>query len=99
MVFTENTEFDKKYRITKGVFWKPEFCYLDTYKRSGYQLGLLSINFDFRNVIFQLIVFPFVWAKYKWKFVMDGCKLSLPLPLAALPLARAFSRGLFHSSK
>ena len=29
------------------------------------RLGLLSINFDFRNVIFQPMVFPFVWAKYK----------------------------------
>ena len=30
--------------------------------RAG-QLGLLSISFDFRNVIFQPVVFPFVWAK------------------------------------
>ena len=42
------------------------------------RLGLLSINFDFRNVIFQPVVFPFVWAKYKWKFMRDRCKLSLP---------------------
>ena len=61
-------------------------------------LGLASlaflINFDFRNVIFQSMVFPFVRAKYKWKFMRDRCKLSVPRPLAALPLAPAFSRGL-----
>ena len=44
------------------------------------QLRLLSINFDFRNVIFQPMVFPFVSAKYKWKFMRDRCKLSFPLP-------------------
>ena len=75
--------------------WEPNL----THRRSGCQLGLLSINFDFRNVIFQPMVFPFVWAKYKWKFVRDGCKLSFPLPLAASPLARAFSRDSFHSPK
>ena len=32
--------------------------------RAG-RLGLLSINFNFRNVIFKPMVFPFVWAKYK----------------------------------
>ena len=37
-----------------------------TYRRSGCQLSLLSINFDFRNVIFQPMVFPFVCVKYKW---------------------------------
>ena len=66
--------------------------------RAG-QRGLLSINFDFRNVIFQPMVFPFVWAKYKWKFMRDRCKLSFPRPLAALPLARAFSHGLLRSPK
>ena len=30
--------------------------------RAG-RLGLLSLNFNFRNVIFQPMVFPFVWAK------------------------------------
>jgi len=29
------------------------------------------------------MVFPFVWAKYKWKFMIDRCKLSFPRPLAA----------------
>jgi len=55
------------------------------------QLGLLSINFDFRNVIFQPMVFPFVWAKYKWKFMRDCCKLSFLWPLVASPLPCAFS--------
>ena len=56
--------------------WEPNL----THRRSGCQLGLLLINFDFRNVIFQPMVFPFVWAKYKWKFVRDGC---IRRPLAA----------------
>ena len=70
-----------------------------SHKRRGCQLSLLSINFDFRNVIFQPIVFPLVWAKYKWNFMRDLCKLSFPLPLAASPLARAFSQDSFHSPK
>ena len=70
--------------------WEPNL----THRRSGCQLSLLSINFDFRNVIFQPMVFPFVWAKYKWKFVRDRYKLSFPLPLA-----RAFSRDSFHWPK
>ena len=74
--------------------WEPDL----THRRSGCQLGLLSINFDFRNIIFQPIVFPSVWAKYKWNFMRDRCKLSFPLPLAA-PLARAFLRDSFHSPK
>ena len=61
-------------------------CHTD---EGGCQLGLLSINFVFRNVIFQPIVFPFVWAKYKWNFMRDRCKRSFPLPLAASPLARS----------
>ena len=61
--------------------WEPNL----SNRRRGCQLGLLSI-------IFQPIVFPFVWAKYKWNFIRDRCKLSFPLPLAASPLARAFSR-------
>ena len=66
----------------------------------GYcQLGQLSINFDFRKVIFQSMVFPFVWAKYKWNFMRDRCKLSFPLPLAAWPLARAFLWDSLHSPK
>ena len=75
--------------------WKPNL----THRRSGCQLSLLSINFDFRNVIFQPIVFPFVWVKYKWNFMRDRCKLSFPRPLAASPLARAFSRDSLHSPK
>ena len=31
---------------------------------------------------FQPVVFSFVWAKYKWKFMRDRCKLSFPRPLA-----------------
>ena len=81
-------------------FWRKEHSVSFPAKtfRAG-RLGLLSLNFNFRNVIFQPMVFPFVWAKYKWKFVRDGCKLSFPLPLAASPLARAFSRDSFHSPK
>ena len=75
--------------------WEPNM----THRQSRCQLSLLSINFDFRNVIFQPMVFPFVWAKYKWKFVRDGCKLSFRRPLAASPLARAFSRDSLHSPK
>ena len=52
-------------------------------KFRGCQPGLLSIKFDFRNVIFQPMVFPFVWAKYKWKVMRDRCKLSFPRSLAA----------------
>ena len=66
--------------------------------RAG-QLSLLSINFNFRNVVFQPMIFPFVWAKYKWKFMRDRCKLSFRRPFAASPLARAFSRGSFRSPK
>ena len=39
--------------------WEPNL----THRRSGCQLSLLAINFDFRNVIFQPMVFPFVWEK------------------------------------
>ena len=63
------------------------------------QLGLLSINFDLRNVIFQPMVFPFVWGKYKWKFMSDRYKFSFPRPLAASPLARPFSRSSLRSPK
>ena len=73
--------------------WEPNL----TRWRRRCQLGLLSINFVFRNVIFQPMVFPFVWAKYKWNFMRDRCKLSFPLPLAASPLARAFSRDSLRS--
>ena len=63
------------------------------------QLGLLSINFDFRNVIFQPMVFPFVWGKYKWKFMSDRYKLSFPRPLAASPLARPNKRTCSQERK
>ena len=59
--------------------WEPNL----SRKRRRCQLGLLSINFVFRNVIFQPMVFPFVWANYEWKFMRGRCKLSFPLPLAA----------------
>ena len=58
--------------------WEPNL----SHRRRGCQLGLLSINFVFRNVIFQPMVFPFVWAKYKWNFMRDRCKLSFLRPLA-----------------
>ena len=75
--------------------WEPNL----THRQSRCQLDLLSVNFDFRKVIFQPMVFPFVWAKCKWNFMRESCKLSFPLPLAALPLARAFSRDSLHSPK
>ena len=75
--------------------WEPNL----THRQSRCQLDLLSVNFDFRKVIFQPLVFPFVWAKCKWNFMRESCKLSFPLPLAALPLAHAFSRDSLHSPK
>ena len=45
--------------------WSPWELNL-TQRWRGCQLGLLSINFVLRNVIFQPIVFPFIWAKFKW---------------------------------
>ena len=64
------------------------------------QLGLLlSINFDLRNVIFQPMLFPFVWGKYKWKFMSDRYKLSFHRPLAASQLARPLSRSSLRSPK
>ena len=74
--------------------WEPNL----THRRSGCQLSLLSINFDFRKVIFPAMVFPFVWAKQKWNFMRDRCKLSFPR-LAASPLAPALSRDSLHSPK
>ena len=51
--------------------------------RAG-QLSLLSINFDIRNVIFQPMVSPFVWAKQQLKIYMrHHWRLSFPRPLAA----------------
>ena len=52
--------------------WEPNL----SHRRRGCQLGLLSINFVFQNVIFQRMVFSFVWAKYKWNFIRDRCILS-----------------------
>ena len=60
---------------------------------------VLSINFDFRNVILQLMLFPFVWAKYKWNFMRDRCKLSFSLPPAALPLARSRETRFTRSNR
>ena len=65
--------------------WEPNL----THRRSGCQLGLLSINFDFRNVIFQPMVFPFVWAKYK---LMKLYKRSLQALLSSAP--RGFAARL-----
>ena len=65
--------------------WEPNL----THRRSGCQLDLLSVN----------LLFPFVWAKYKWNFMRDRCKLSFPLSLTASPLTRAFSRDSLHSPK
>ena len=62
------------------------------------QLGPLSIYFDFRNVIFQLMVFPFVKTKYKWNFMRGRCKFSFPRPLAASPLARPNRRACSHAT-
>ena len=57
--------------------WSPWEPNLTRWQRRS-QLGLLSINFVFRKVIFQPMVFPFVWAKYGWNFERDRCKLSFP---------------------
>ena len=62
------------------------------------QLGPLSIYFDFRNVIFQLMVFPFVKTKYKWNFMRGRCKFSFPRPLVASPLARPNRRACSHAT-
>ena len=84
-----------KFSVPIWFPWEPNL----SHRRRECLLGLLSINFDFRNVIFQPIVFPFVWAKGKWNFMKDRCKVPFPLPLAVSPLARAFSRDSFHSPK
>ena len=60
--------------------------------RAG-RLGLLSINFNFRNVIFQPMVFPFVWAKYKWKFVRGWLQALLsPAPRGFAARSRVLAR-------
>ena len=58
--------------------------------RAG-QLGLSSVNFDFRNVNFQPVVFPFVWGKYKGKFIRDRC-ISPSLGTSRLRRSLARSR-------
>ena len=49
--------------------------------------GMSLVKIYWRHVIFKPMVFRFIWAKQKWKFMRDRCKLSFPLPLAALLLA------------
>ena len=51
------------------------------------------------------MVFPFVWAKYKWKFARDGCKLSFRRSLArsretrfSRPNRRACSHAIVECS-
>ena len=78
--------------------WSPWEPNLSRWRRRC-ELGLLPINFVFRNVIFLPIVFSFVLAECKWNFMRDRYKLSFPLPLAALPLARAFLRDSLRSPK
>ena len=77
------------------------------------QLSLVSMNFDFQNVIFQPMVFPFVWTKYKrnlWEMVASSPFLGpsrLPRSLArsrgahfARPNRRACSQAIkFHTRK
>ena len=67
--------------------WKFVFLCLPRKFRAG-QLGLLSINFDFQNVIFQPMVFPLIWAKYKLKFMTDCCKPSFPCKSLTSALSR-----------
>ena len=65
--------------------------------RAGQQ-GLLSINFDFRNVTFQPTVFPFVWQSTNenlWEIVAS----SPFLPPRVFAAARAFSRCSLRSPK
>ena len=66
-------------------------CFYISCKNLG-QRGLLSINFTFWSVIFQPMVFLFVWVKYKWKFMRDCCKLSFPPP----PLGCAYYAWVAH---
>ena len=78
--------------------WNPWEPNLSRWRRRC-ELGLLPINFVFRNAIFQPIVFSFFLEECKWNFMRDRCKLSFPLPFAASPLARAFSRDSLRSPK
>ena len=56
-------------------------------------------NGNGRCVIFQPMVFRFVWAKQKWKFIRDRCKLFFPPLPAASPFARASSHDSFARHK
>ena len=83
---SEFTEFCDRQHNTGVGDKNIVFLHLPRKFRAG-NLGLLSINFDFRNVILQPMVVSSVWAKYKWKFMRDLFKLFFPRPLAASPLA------------
>ena len=50
-------------------------------------------------LIFHPMEFPFVWAKYKWKFMRDRCKLSFPQPFAASPLAHLNRRACSQATR
>ena len=50
-------------------------------------------------LIFHPMEFPFVWAKYKWKFMRDRCKLSFPQPFAASPLAHLNRRACSQDTR
>ena len=49
------------------------------------RLGLLSLNFNFRNVIFQPMVFPFVWVKYNenWQGMVASSPFAGPSRILA----------------
>ena len=51
------------------------------------QPGMSTIKVNWRCNIFQPMIFCFVCAKQKWKFIRDHCKVSFPPPLTALLLA------------
>ena len=62
--------------------WEPNL----SHGRRGCQLGLLSINFVFRNVIFQPMVFPFRLSEVQMKFyerLLQGLLSSAPRSFAA----------------
>ena len=88
---SEFTEFSDRQHNTGVGDKNIMFLHLPRKFRAG-NLGLLSINFDFRNVIIQPMVVSSVWAKYKWKFMRDRFKLFFPRPLTTSSLARTFSR-------
>ena len=62
--------------------WEPNL----SHRRRGCQLGLLSINFVFRNVIFQPMVFPFRLSEVQMKFyerLLQALLSSAPRGFAA----------------